>query len=88
MSAKKGIGRVAKLISFVGWAWFFLGILSAPFVISSDEFVLGNNEEIFFGALAMLGLLVIPQGLVWIIDGFTGSEKSNVLILGRWLDRK
>lgn len=65
MNTKKGIGRIARALSVVGWL-----ILGASILTGSTP----ANRELFFLFL-VIGTVVFAavQAVVWVIDGFTDS---------------
>lgn len=68
-NAKEGMGRIAKLLSVVGWL-----ILGGSILIAVAN-LFNRPDGFIIGATLFIGVLgwALLQGIVWIIDGFLGN---------------
>lgn len=90
----KGVVRLLQTISLFGWLLSLLLLCLGAYDFLVDYVNYGssilwkNTDEYVEAVLIFTTFSTLPQLLVWIIDGFNGSEKSSILFLGKWLDKK
>lgn len=77
MNVSEGIDRAAKILSLLSVCVVLCGLVWA---FSHAFLASWPREETFFTILAVsFAIAVLMQLLVWMLDGFSGTAKSNVL---------
>lgn len=85
MSAKEGFNRVVKAISAIGWMLAItIAVILAWVIASEGDPIIGLAIAAFWAAV----ILVVSQGLVWILDGFLGNRGTSSSIIWPSFARK